>query len=254
MCYDISYTTDIEYLEEYFPEVVIEDWIDIDFSITVHRMAHSFLPHPVLIYEDGCIRLKYFEWGLIASYMNSADKIKKQRPFMCNARAEKVFENSYWNKIRKQRCLIPVTGIYEHREISKKKIPYYITMKERRMFFLPGFYNYSPLADENGEIKGTFTILTTSANELMKTIHNSGENAGRMPLFLTPELERKWLDCRLSDEELKSILKYKFESDHLNNWPVFTIRGNKMRPDGKLKNEPYEWDELNERPSQTELW
>ena len=48
MCYDISYKTDLAYIEEYFPEVVIDNWIDIDFSITVHRMAHSFLKNPVV--------------------------------------------------------------------------------------------------------------------------------------------------------------------------------------------------------------
>ena len=67
-------------------------------------------------------------------------KIKKQRAFMCNARAEKVLDKSYWNSIRSKRCLIPVIGIYEHRNVNSKKIPYYITLKKRKMFCLPGLY------------------------------------------------------------------------------------------------------------------
>lgn len=244
MCYDISYKTDIEYLEEYFPEVVIDNWIEIDFSITVHRMAHSFLKNPVIIKDDGAYKLKMFEWGLIASYMNTPEKIRKQRAFMCNARAEKVLDKSYWNSIRSKRCLIPVIGIYEHRNVNSKKIPYYITLKKRKMFCLPGLYNYSTVPDENGELTGTFTVVTRKANSIMSKIHNSGENKQRMPLFLTKELEIKWLNNDLVDEELQEILNYEYPSEEIDYWAVNTIRTNKERPDGKLKNEPWDWPRL----------
>ncbi len=246
MCYDISYKTDLGYLEEYFPEVVIDNWIDMDFSITVHRMAHSFLNNPVVIKEDGVLKLKLFEWGLIAAYMNSEEKIKKQRSFMCNARSEKLLIKSYWNTIRSQRCLIPVIGIYEHRSVKSKKIPYYITLNNREMFCLPGLYNYSPVPDENGELTGTFTIVTRKANEVMSKIHNNGENKERMPLFLTKELEMKWLDNNINDEELNKILSYEFPSEEINYWSVNTIRTSSPRADGKLKNEPWDWPNLPE--------
>lgn len=244
MCYDISYKTDLTYLEEYFPQVVIDNWIDIDFSITVHRMAHSYLKNPVVIKEDGVYKLKLFEWGLIAAYMNSEEKIKKQRAFMCNARAEKFLIKSYWNSIRSQRCLIPVVGIYEHRTVKSKKVPYFITLKNRKMFCLPGLYNYSNIPDENGEINGTFTIVTRKANVVMGKIHNNGENKERMPLFLTKELEMEWLENDLTDERLNEILSFEYPSHKIDFWPVHTIRSASSRPDGKLKNEPWEWANL----------
>lgn len=121
MCYDISYTTDIEYLEEYFPEVVIEDWIDIDFSITVHRMAHSFLPHPVLINEDGCIRLKYFEWGLIASYMNSADKIKSSGHLCAMHVLKKFLKIRTGTEYENKGALFPLPEFMSTAKFQKRK-------------------------------------------------------------------------------------------------------------------------------------
>ena len=78
----------------------------------------------------------------------------------------------------------------------------------------------------------------------MKQIHNGGPNAGRMPLFLTKELEQQWLQPKLSDEELQEIMNFEMPPDNLEYWPVFTIRTTKPRPDNKLKNQPFEWANL----------
>ena len=44
---------------------------------------------------------------------------------------------------------------------------------------------------ETGEIFPTFTVITTRANPMMEVIHNSKK---RMPVILSPEEERTWLD------------------------------------------------------------
>ncbi len=70
---------------------------------------------------------------------------------MLNARSERILEDSrsYWNKIKNRRCLIPVNGIYEHRAIKgwKKKVLYFIHLKDQTMFFLPGLYSVAELPD-----------------------------------------------------------------------------------------------------------
>lgn len=259
MCYDISFSSNIELIADYLPGIVIEPQLSIDFDTAIHVQAQAFRPYPIIIYEDDQYKLKTFEWGVIADYMNTPEKIKDTRQMMCNAQSEKVVgdKKSFWRRIRNNRCLIPVTGIYEHREIKgwKNKVPYLVSSNERQLFCLPGLYYYSPIPDpETGEIKGTFTVLTRVANSLMKQIHNSGPRAGRMPLFLSRELELKWLQPGLSDEELQGILDFEMPSEDLDNWPVFTIRGTKPRPDNKQKNEPFEWANLpplgNDEPSQ----
>ena len=249
MCYDISFSSGIELITDYMPEIKLETQLSIDFDTTIHVQAQAYRKYPIIIFEDGEYKLKTFEWGVIADYMNTPEKIKKSRQWMCNAQSEKIINDkkSFWRRIRSKRCLIPVTGIYEHREIKgwKNKVPYFVRQKNRDIFCIPGLYHYSPVPDpETGEAIGTFTLITRSANSLMKQIHNGGPNAGRMPLFLPKELELKWLKPDLTDEDIQSILEYEIPPENLQQWPVFSIRTTKPRPDDKPKNEPYDWPNL----------
>ena len=248
MCYDISFSTQIELITDYLPELEIDPQLSISFQPAIHTQAQSFQRSPVIIFDEGKYKLKPFEWGIIAPYMNTPEKIKKLRPQMCNARSEKLLDKtSYWNRIRKTRCLIPVTGVFEHREIKgwKNKVPYYIQLKNRELFCLPGLFHYPDKADvETGEVTGNFTVITRAANSVMKQIHNGGEQAFRMPLFLPKDLEQKWLLPDLSDAEISEILDFEMPSESLGYHPVFTIRTTKERPDQKSKNEEYAWEAL----------
>jgi putative SOS response-associated peptidase YedK len=248
MCYDLSFKTSIKTIKDYFPSIEIEPQMQIDFD-RVHVLAQSFSKYPIVIFEDATYKLKQFEWGVIADYMNTPEKIKQSRQWMCNAQSEKVIgdKKSYWNRIRKTRCLIPATGFYEHREIKgwKNKVPYFIRLKEREMFCLPGLYHYGKTPDlETGELTGTFTVITRAANSIMRGIHNGGNNANRMPLMLPRELELKWLLPDLNDNEITEILNFEIPSDKIDYRTVFTIRSPKPRPDHKEKTEYYEWSEL----------
>ncbi|MFL5811421.1 MAG: SOS response-associated peptidase [Flavisolibacter sp.] len=250
MCYDISFSTTIEMVTDYLPDLIVDPQLDIAYDMNLHTQAQAYRKYPIVIFDEGNFKLKPFEWGVIADYMNSPEKIKAMRNSMCNARSEKIMDDkkSYWHRIRKKRCLIPVTGIFEHREVKgfKNKIPYYVRLKDRPMFCIPGLYHY-PLHKANpetGEITGTFTLITRAANEVMRHIHNSGDQAFRMPLFLPKELEMKWLDPNLSDEDIKDILNFEMPSAELEYHPVYTIRTTKDRPDEKTKLEPFDWPNL----------
>jgi putative SOS response-associated peptidase YedK len=78
----------------------------------------------------------------------------------------------------------------------------------------------------------------------MRQIHNSGDNAYRMPLFLTKELEMEWLKPNLDDEEMARLLTYEMAADQIVFEPVFSIRGRTPRPDGQPKNAPYPYLDL----------
>ncbi|MEJ7766741.1 MAG: SOS response-associated peptidase family protein [Chitinophagaceae bacterium] len=250
MCYDISFTTSIELITDYLPDIVVDTQIAFDFNAAVHVLAQSYSKYPIIIFEDGDYKLKEYEWGIIADYMNTPEKIKKGRQWMCNAQSEKIVQDkkSYWNRIRRKRCLIPVTGTFEHREIRgwKNKVPYMVRIRDRELFCLPGLFHYSPIPDlETGEARGTFTLVTRAANSIMKQIHNGGTNAFRMPLFLkNKEMELTWLLPDLSDEELAGILDFELPSEALEHWPVYTIRSPKGRPDENSKIHPWSWENL----------
>lgn len=220
----MSFFSNIKLIADYLN---LQPGEEISFEPTYHKVAQSFCPWPVVI-NDGGYKIKIFEWGLIADYMNTPEKIKDYRTSMANARSEKMIDDkrSVWHRLKKNRCLVFTTGFYEHRDIgAKKKLPYFIKLKGEEIFCLAGLYNYSPIPDpETGEMTGTFSVITREANSLMKKIHNSGPNSGRMPLILDKERALKWLDPDLTEAEIKLIAGYEYPAEKLEAWPVNTIR------------------------------
>ena len=249
MCHDLSFSANtVEFITDLLPDIEFDHQLDIDFSMTDHTLSMSHKKHLVLLSKENHIHLNTFEWGLIADFMNTPEALKKYRNDMANARAEKIFDKrSVWCRIRKQRCLVAVNGIYEHRKVAgfKNKIPYYIKLKSEQALLLPGFYNYSPNADpETGEMTGTFSIITRSANEIMSQIHNDGNNKHRMPLFVPAAKALQWLDESMTDESMQAFIDYCIDSTELTVYPVWMIRTTKERPDGKEKSEPFEYEYL----------
>ena len=115
------------------------------------------------------------------------------------------------------------------------------------MFFIPGLYSVVELPDTStGEMikRMTYTLITRDANDVMLKIHNNGDNAGRMPLFLPFELSMEFLTDDLPTSRYKEILSYEMPSDSLDYYPVYTIRSPKGRPDDRAKNEYWEWEKL----------
>jgi putative SOS response-associated peptidase YedK len=242
-------------LSDYFPDLVFDSQINLDFQLGEHIIGHAYAEHPIIYLnrEDGKHHCRLAEWGCIPFYVKEEKGFLRQRATMLNARSERILDDpkSYWYKIRNRRCLMPVTGIFEHREIKgwKKKVPYFVQLKEQATFFIPGLYSVVELPDtETGEVvkRWTFTIITRGANNVMKNIHNGGDNKGRMPLFVPFEMAKKWLQEDLPEDAYRAILDFEMPSEQLTYRPVYTIRSSKPRPDDKAKTEVYEWEKLPE--------
>ena len=254
MCYDISFTVNIKKLADYFPDLIFDEQIEMNFE-PVHIIGHNYGNHPIIYKnrEDELLHCRLMEWGCIPFFVKDEEAYKKQRATMLNARSEKILEDpkSYWYKIKNRRCLIPMTGFYEHREVKglKKKIPYFISLKDQQTFFLPGLYSVAELPNkETGEIEKrfTFTLLTRAANKLMEQIHNGGANKHRMPLMLPFELSKKWVTEEISVEDYKAILAYEMPVEKMDYKSVYSIRTTEERPDEKAKNEMYKWENVPE--------
>jgi putative SOS response-associated peptidase YedK len=229
MCYDISFSTTIEMVTDYIPDLVIDPQIGINYDMTQHLQIRENKNYPVIIMREGRPYLTPMKWG-IEVYPGTVS---------FNSQSEKILQKgSVWYKRRNNRCLIPVTGFFEHREIKgwKKKVPYYISIKGKKLFCLPGLYSDS---------QKTYSLITRPANELMCQIHNSGDNPFRMPLLLPDRnLELRWLAKDLPEVEMAAILDYELPSEELEYETVYTIRSAKERPDGKTKIDPYAWPNL----------
>ena len=150
---------------------------------------------PVVVDMSGR-RLELFRWGLIPSWAKEASIGYK----MINARAETVAEKpSYKRPFERQRCLVLADGFYEWRkEPGGKKTPMRILLKSGEAFAMAGLWDV--WKDPAGKEVRTFTIITTSAAESLKTIHE------RMPVILDRAGEDAWLDPKSEPQKLLPLL------------------------------------------------
>ena len=141
-------------------------------------------------------RVGYLRWGLVPSW--AKDPSIGQR--MINARAETVAEKpSFRQALQRRRCLVLADGFFEWRQRGATKTPMYIGLHGRPPFAFAGLWD--TWCDATGASLSTCTILTTTANALLASIHH------RMPVILHPEAEAAWLDRHLTvPEELLALL------------------------------------------------
>lgn len=141
--------------------------------------------------------LELMRWGLIPHWAKDA----KIGYSMINAKAETVAEKpSYKNPLRFQRCLIPADGFYEWKQTEKGKVPYYFRLKNGELFAFAGLYD-TWKNPEGKEIK-SYTIITTTPNELVGKVHD------RMPVILRRDEEQEWLNPdRVEPEQVLPFLK-----------------------------------------------
>jgi len=170
----------------------------------VSGFSHPLLP---VVKHDG---IELYQWGLIPSWTKDLASAKEMQGRTLNAVGETVFEKpSFRKSIASKRCLLGVSGFYEWREMNKKKYPYLIQTKSNDIFSLGCIYE-NWVDRGTGEIWNTFSIITTPANPLMESIHNTKK---RMPLILSARDEKNWVDPLLSKEKIIELIRPYDESD-----------------------------------------
>ena len=131
--------------------------------------------------------IELYQWGLIPHWA----KDKNIRKYTLNARIESIDQKASFKYSLHKPCLIPATAFYEWKHIgNNKKQAYIIRSKYQPIFSIAGLYA-EWVEPTSGEIVHTFTLITTRANPLMATIHNTRQ---RMPVVLRKEDEIKWLE------------------------------------------------------------
>ena len=153
--------------------------------------------------------LALLRWGLIPSW--SKDRAIGNR--LINARAETAREKpSFRNAFRRHRCLIPASGFYEWQRQERGKQPYFVRMRDERLFAFAGLWDRWESPDE-GAIE-TCTILTTAANAVLAPIHD------RMPVILPPTEYARWLDPALPNTDSLAPLLVPFPPEEMLASPV----------------------------------
>jgi len=153
--------------------------------------------------------LALLRWGLIPSW--SKDPAIGNR--LINARAETVQEKpSFRNAFRRHRCLIPTNGFYEWQRQERGKQPYFVRMRDERIFAFAGLWDRWESPDDG--VIATCAILTTAANAVLAAIH------GRMPVILPQAEYARWLDPALKDPDSLSPLLVPFPPEEMLAIPV----------------------------------
>lgn len=172
-------------------------YIDPDMADEIEKVVHKI---------DQRIRQKHFagdifptnvapiieksEQGLKLNVCKRGYTLSQGKNLVINARTESVMDkSSFRNGILYHRILIPASGFYEWNRLKEKNA---FSRYDAPVLYMAGFCDW--FEDER-----RFVILTTTANESMRKVHD------RMPLILEKEQLEDWFDDRKLEELLHQI-------------------------------------------------
>jgi putative SOS response-associated peptidase YedK len=180
---------------------------------------------PIVRYnpKDGSRTLDMMRWGLVPYW---AKDIKIGFSTI-NATAETVDTKPVFREaFKRRRCIVPIDSFYEWKRVGpKEKQPYAIGLEGGGLMALAGLWeNWKSPSDEWVR---SFTIITTTPNELCGEVHN------RMPVILPPDAWSTWIgEEPASPDQLKSLLVPYLGS--MTMWPVSARVGNVKNNDATL--------------------
>ena len=174
----------------------------------------------VRVNTEGQHEYVRMRWGLVPRWAKDTGIGNK----LINARGETIAEKpSFRTAYRRHRCLLPADGFYEWATVGTgdppRKQPLHIGMKDASLFAFGGLYERWRSAED--EVLDTCTIITVSANELLRPVHE------RMPMIVAPGDYARWLDPANADV---ADLIVPFPSAAMAYYPVST-RVNSVRHD-----------------------
>jgi hypothetical protein len=123
---------------------------------------------------------------------------------------------------------VPVDNFYEWQKTGPKdKQPYAVALANGGLMALAGLWeNWKSPADEWVR---SFTIITTTPNELCAPIHN------RMPVILPPAAWPAWLgETEVGADTLKALITRPYPAAGMTCWPVSARIGNVRNNDPSL--------------------
>jgi putative SOS response-associated peptidase YedK len=146
--------------------------------------------------------IELYEWGLLPTWVD-ATRAQDFSNSTLNAKAETMFELSSFREAAKTRCLVLASQFYEWRTEGKTKIPYKIGLQSHEVFPMGGIFTLyqNPVT---GEKKGTFSIVTIPANNIMAYVHNVKK---RMPFILSDEQLDTWLNPNTTQSTIAQLMK-----------------------------------------------
>jgi putative SOS response-associated peptidase YedK len=136
-------------------------------------------------------KLHFFNWGLMSMWTNN--RAMSQKFF--NLSSDSVLsKSSYKQKIKSNRCVIPMDGFYIWKQVAKKQmVPHYFFFPDRKVFSVAGLW------EEGEESSRSFIMITRSSNKLLMEFQED------MPAILDASASKIWLESD-DQQELEDLL------------------------------------------------
>jgi putative SOS response-associated peptidase YedK len=178
-------------------------------------------PMPVVV-RNSPSHLVEMQWGLIPSW----SKEPRATFSTINARSETVTTSPVFRgPFKSRRCLVPASGFYEWQQTGRGKQPFCIRLKGGELFAFAGLYDV--WRDGEGNELYSYTILTTTPNDLVAAIHN------RMPVILRREDEDVWLDKQTDQARLRALMT-PYPAHLMETFPVSRAVNNPVNEGAEL--------------------
>lgn len=179
----------------------LEDYLKERYDISNHSQfklpRYNISPsnEVVSVLHDGSKhRVGTLKWGFRPLYTTS------DRPLeIINVKGETVFDKAIFKtSVLQRRCVILADSFYEWKSDKSDKNPYRF-MTDQKVFPMAAIWQ--TVATPGRKIH-TVAIITTHNNDTLKGIHH------RMPVILTKEDEKIWLNNKIKDiPTLKKLIK-----------------------------------------------
>lgn len=178
-------------------EVNIDDILLPNYNVAPSEEVIAMISH------NQSYRVGAITWGFVPHFADHHSKLKP----MINARSETLLEKyAFKSSVESKRCVIFADSFYEWKNHDGKKIPYRIMLKNKEVFAFAGIWTINKKS-ENPIYSAA--IITTKANQLMKSIHE------RMPVILTQDDIKTWLQPNFDKEKHLNLLKPYHANDML---------------------------------------
>ncbi|MDF2441743.1 MAG: hypothetical protein JWN98_2727, partial [Abditibacteriota bacterium] len=185
-----------------------------------YNVAPGQLVPAVTLQNGNGRQLDGFKWGLVPFWADDPSIGNK----MINARVETLAAKpSFKNALSRRRCLIPADGFYEWKQdggrtsTSKSRQPMHIHLRDRELFAFAGLWEeWKPKDGSDTKPLRTCTIITTTPNQLLATMHH------RMAVILRPEDEAAWLDPNLQEADELLPLLQPYPHEGMDAYPIST--------------------------------
>ena len=236
MCFTIEVHLTRKAIEKRF-SVDTSALYDFDFNYFYRAFSNPMIP---VVAGEAPGEASLMQWGLIPSWAQDRQKADEIRKGTYNARAESLHQKpSFREPLLRGRCLVLAHGFFEWQHVKGAKIPWYIKLKNDAPFAFAGLYD-SWQDPESGAYIRSCSIITTVANPLMERIHNTKK---RMPVILSPDLEKEWINGDISLHKARQLLLPLDEKKMYAHTISHSILGNRADPSDPAIIKPFDYQE-----------